>query len=131
MDPEDERDLFDDMGIESDKTPGWKSIQTDKHGRESTFSQGPQRKKHDHCQMLATLSQHVIRHCTNNVSLDKQREYFMSIKPSGSIDSYLLQGLATSINASEIRDTIPYNPFISTRTLPVKEPIGGDHPVII
>jgi hypothetical protein len=55
----------------------------------------------------------------------------MSIKPSGSIDSYLLQGLATFINAYEIRDTIRYNPFISTRTLPVKEPTGGDHPVII
>jgi hypothetical protein len=69
--------------------------------------------------------------CTDNVALNDQREYFMSIKPSGSIDPHLLHGLATAINASEIRDTIPHNPFIPIHTHPVKEPTCVNLPVVI
>ena len=131
MDYTDEMSTFEQADIDLDSNPGWKSAMQDKHGRETTFSQGPQGRELEHCNMLAAWSQHIMRFCTDNVAVDDQREYFMSIKPSGSIDPHLLQGLASAINASEIRDTIPHNPFIPTRTHPIKEPTCGTSPVVI
>ena len=73
----------------------------------------------------------MIQHCREHVPRQDHYKYMQVIGPNTSLDPHLLKGLAQSIQATSIHDTIPHNPFIPTPTRCITEPSLGQLPTVI
>ena len=117
--------------IEWESTPGWVSSTSDKHGRETVVSRGPPGTQWEKMKLLTSWAHSILRYCSTHPHIEDAREYINSISLGDSIDPFLLQGIATAINAETIHSIIPHNPFMTTQSLCSTTPSEGTTPIVL
>jgi len=131
LDYDEEGEILDNAGISWDTTDGWESHMTDKHGRKTVISKGPQGRIYNGIHRLTSWAHNILRHADTHISPQHHYGYLQDNRPDDSVDPHLLQGLAQTISATTIHDTIAHNPFIPTPTLHTSTPSVGHLPTVI
>jgi hypothetical protein len=114
-----------------ESTPGWISSTSDKHVRDTVVFRGPPGTQWEKMKLLTSWAHSILRYCSTHPHIEDVREYTNSISLGDSINPFLLQGIATAINAETTHSIIPHNPFMTTQSLCSTTPSEGTTPFVL